>query len=325
MSKNVIMNYLFASIILFSACLIISNSTAIKSKSFLQKDTQFVKVPKGWFNIISKNGLCVEANEIDGQLTQEQCNTSDDQLWKQEKTATGYLYITRSGKVMANQDNLKKNGNPVNGSEIFDDESQIWDYQTIKNTNAVYLRFLNKKANMCFESTDEPEEGKGLITWDCNWETGRQHFRLEEQKPEEKLIIPKGYFNIVGSNGNCMAGRGKLLFKNLTQEPCSEADHFLWKVLESKTKKGGLLIANKEHPIIDAYAFGSHNGARIVGWGFTDNGAQIWGIELVGNGQNVQFVNLQSKKCIENVDNKETPYVMWDCDKTKNQQWFTLQ
>merc|ERR1711957_296963 len=99
--------------------------------------------------------------------------------------------------------------------------------------------------------------------------------------------MPKGWFNVVGKTGLCVASR--LNNGNLQQEKC----------------KGNKIFGNKRN----------------------NNRAQIWAIELVNNGKHVHFRNYLRNKCLDDTRKAviNNFYYLKKCSDDDKNQWFLLE
>merc|ERR1712037_447670 len=66
----------------------------------LEAPKQLAKLREGWFNIVSKNGLCVSSRLNNSNLQQEKCGDLDTLLWTIEKTTNGRILRSKTGRQM---------------------------------------------------------------------------------------------------------------------------------------------------------------------------------------------------------------------------------
>ena len=181
-------NYKIVLIILLS---IICNSLARRSKSknrLTNRSTQPKLYPDGFFNIIGKTGLCVSANRINGALTQRNCGSSDDLLWKAENQLNGLVILCKNGMVFDNSGQQNINGNPTLGYSRNFGPNQVWVIESVQNGNHVHFR--NPQTNRCFDDTGVAGVGRTYHIWDCRNENRNQWFRLNPPTLSS-LSLPK--------------------------------------------------------------------------------------------------------------------------------------
>merc|ERR1712032_963695 len=66
----------------------------------MQAPKKLAKLREGWFNIVSKNGLCVSSRLNNSNLQQEKCGDLDTLLWTIEKTTNGRILRSKTGRQM---------------------------------------------------------------------------------------------------------------------------------------------------------------------------------------------------------------------------------
>merc|ERR1712032_1008443 len=70
------------------------------TENILPSETFIAKLREGWFNIVSKNGLCVSSRLNNSNLQQEKCGDLDTLLWTIEKTTNGRILRSKTGRQM---------------------------------------------------------------------------------------------------------------------------------------------------------------------------------------------------------------------------------
>merc|ERR1712032_980060 len=206
---------------------ICKNKNENQSFSFeTPKKTHYPAPEKGWFNIIAKSGLCLAARNNNGNVIQANCGDTDDLLWTFIREADG---IRISNKTKRQMDAM---GGSVYGYLKQNVQRQIWDITSLGNGK---LQFRNYIRNTCIDDYGKNDVNGKLRMFKCDKNGKDQEFSFA---PAKKMDLPKGWINIVGNKGYCMASRIKN--SNLSQQYCGDQDTLLWKI--ERNDKGGYYL-----------------------------------------------------------------------------------
>merc|ERR1711957_752367 len=71
----------------------------------------------------------------------------------------------------------------------------------------------------------------------------------------------------------------------------------------------------------------SNNGNKVMGFKRNNGANQVWIIEFINNGNNIQFKNVQRNKCFDNTGKAAIGqfYHIWDCGNDNKNQWFEFK
>ena len=173
-------NTFFLITLLLSISLISTNSISYKKPydSLLEmKEKNNIPIPEGFFNIVGKTGLCVSAKNPNGRLVQQKCGDSDDLLWQTEKYSNGLIIKNKTGRVMDNRGQGRRDGNPTLGYSRNNTPAQVWVIESVHNGNHVHIRNLQR--NKCFDDTGRNVVGQGYHIWSCSNGNKNQWFLLK--------------------------------------------------------------------------------------------------------------------------------------------------
>ena len=154
-----------------------SNSISLDTSSNMLLAEKKYTVPKGWFTIVGITGLCVSTGKKNGRLVQKYCGNKSDEglLWKSVPYLKGHIIINKSGSVMHNKGEGKKNGNPVLGYKRNNSPAQIWD---IKAVHHEHFHFRNLQVNKCLDDSGNRKNGRFYSMRDCGTLNKQQWFEL---------------------------------------------------------------------------------------------------------------------------------------------------
>merc|ERR1711957_1046722 len=275
---------------------------------FLLEAPKKLDLPKGWINIVSYSGLCVASRLKNGALTQQNCTSRDNLLWKVEEYKNGFVIENKTKRVMYNS------GNGMLGYVRNNSWQSIWSIESVMHGKYITFRNIHRKT-YCLDDYGKHVKNNKYRTFACSNENNDQWFLLEAPKKFVSLA-PEGYFNIVGKTGLCVAARNNN--SNLVQVNCGNVEDLLW---TTEKLEDGLKITNKTKRQMDAM------GTRVYGYVKQNVNRQVWSIESVNNGKHVTFRNYKKNKCLDDTgkaDNNK-PYRMWKCDNENKDQWFLLE
>merc|ERR1712166_489985 len=209
-----------------------------KDQWFLLEAPKKLDLPKGWINIVSHSGLCVASRLKNGALTQQNCTSRDNLLWKVEEYKNGFVIENKTKRVMYNS------GNSMLGYVRNNRWQSIWSIESVGHGKYITFRNIYRKT-YCLDDYGKHAINLKYRTFACSNENKNQWFLLQTPKETQKLY-PEGYFNIIGKSGLCVSSREKN--RNLQQEKCGELDTLLWTV----EKNGdGLYLLNKTKRAMD--------------------------------------------------------------------------
>merc|ERR1711957_1036123 len=205
----------------------------------------------------------------------------DNLLWKAEEYKNGYIIENKTEVIMYNSGNNMLGYKRNNSKNLY-----VWAIESVVQGKWVTFRNIHRK-NYCLDDNEKKisvSTNTVLYTLACDYKNENQWFSIEAYK---KVDMPKGWFNVVGKTGLCVASR--LNNGNLQQEKC----------------KGNKIFGNKRN----------------------NNRAQIWAIELMGNGKHVHFRNYLRNKCLDDTRKAviNNFYYLKKCSDDDKNQWFLLE
>merc|ERR1711957_357931 len=112
-----------------------------------------VDMPKGWFNVVGKTGLCVASRLNNGNLQQEKCKGQDDLLWKAENHKNGLIIKNKTGRAMEAQ--RKNKGNNMLGYKRNNSKNlYVWAIESVMQGKWVTFRNIHRK-NYCLDDNEK--------------------------------------------------------------------------------------------------------------------------------------------------------------------------
>merc|ERR1712032_134501 len=270
----------------------------------LEAPKQLAKLREGWFNIVSKNGLCVSSRLNNSNLQQEKCGDLDTLLWTIEKTTNGRILRSKTGRQM------DASGSYVRGYSKQKTPRQVWAVEQVGVGRFVHFR--NFVQNKCLDNYGKNKINGLFRMWKCDDKNEHQWYLM--QAPKKLQRFPEGWFNIIGKTGLCMAARNNN--GNVIQANCGDTDDLLW---TTEREGDGIRIVNKTKRQMDAM------GARILGYTKQNTPRQKWAIESLGNGR-YHFRNYVQNKCVDDYGKNDVnkPFRMLSCDVKDNNQSFAI-
>ena len=268
-----------------------------------------------WVNIVGPGGLCVSAKSTNSNVLQAACSSDQDVLWNVVPKGSGFLIQNFSGQVLNNSANKSDNGNKITGYGLNNQVQQIWKIVKSGSGNSVWIKQSGN--SKCFDNTGTIAAGRYYHLWDCSSTNVNQRFEFRFPTPiataKNKL---KGYFNIKGNSGMCLADQGALKFQK-----CTTANEQLWRVLPFG---GGYIMFSKIGNVFDNANYGSANKNPVGCMPRANNDAQIWMISSVNSGNKIAIKNIQRSKCIDDTGAAVvgTQAYIYDCGITNKNQWF---
>merc|ERR1712160_109946 len=211
-----------------------------KDQWFLVEAPKKLELPKGWINIVSHSGLCVASRLKNGALTQQNCTSRDNLLWKVEEYKNGFVIENKTKRVMYNS------GNSMLGYVRNNRWQSIWSIESVMHGKYITFRNIHRKT-YCLDDYGKHVKNNKYRTFACSNENKNQWFLLQTPEQTQKLY-PEGYFNIIGKSGLCVSSR--LKNSNLQQEKCGELDTLLWTV---ERNGDGLYLLNKTKRAMEGY------------------------------------------------------------------------
>jgi hypothetical protein len=282
----------------------------VEKSSLVAPKKMVAHIPKGWFNIVGKSGLCLSAKFNHNNVLQEKCGDYDMLLWRAVKGKNGYILITKDGN---NNRLLHSNLNFI-VEEVYskkDKNPATYAIESVQSGNYVHLRDVldepQQGKDRCLEDTGFNQKTPAGINLEyrmriCRDYNPHQWFLLKSPPKKTPKLYPDGWFHIVGSNGKCMMGLTRkttlrLKFQANIQVDCKDKNKDIWWKVE-RTQKG-LTIVNKNKWVIDGthMVMSEYRRKQTVGVQ-----AQLWDIEFAHDGH-IQIRNFWQNKCITELPN----------------------
>ena len=154
---------------------------------------------------VSYNNLCMMAPEKSGEKVREKdCQKDDSRLWKFVAYSYGYIIKSKSGLVMENRKGDDKDNNPVVASIENKKDEQIFIPELYENGA---ISFRNPATNLCIETFSFLQPRQSYYMTKCAYNQSNQIFNhLALPRDTKDVRIPKGWFNIVDTEGKCISG-----------------------------------------------------------------------------------------------------------------------
>jgi hypothetical protein len=262
-----------------------------------------------WFNIKDNYGNCVSGGDEISGLTQKQCDSTDDMVWRKEKRldGDGFFFSNRYGMIIDNKDGNSANKNPIIGNERTQRANQAWKYENALNEDDYFL-LKNASNGKCISNFGNNKIGEKYFLDDCKNKNKDQFFDFE---PVLK------WFTITDQYGLCVSAPQNK-YNRVTTKVCKIEDSILWKKVKTST---GTFIINKKGMVLNNER-GRNNEKNPINISPIGNYADMkWQIDLLEN-DNFNIIN-SNKKCFT-LNKKDRNFDIRTCNKKNNNQLFSI-